>query len=484
MKHLFVDSNLFLQCRDIVDLPWKDLANGDDIELIIPRAVQEEIDKLKNDGNNRRAKRARNANSYLRRIVMSDDDRITVCEQSPRVELICVPSLETYKHDGQRVVLNPSRADDSIILEMLAYREAYRDRPIALLTNDTNPMLTAKRAGLSFIEIPETWLLGPEPDERDKKLRALEARLTELERSHPEIQFGPIDGGAETMQIVATITKYAPLTAESIDNLVEQIKATYPMQTSFDEKPSARRTALSALAAASGDIYVPPTEIEIQKYQEKEYPDWLRLVRHRLETFSELLETETHKIDFAFAVTNIGHVPADHVIVRIEASHGLALLLQPDNDGDDDDATDLFSFPRPPAAPSGTYRKWHSSAISGWMNRSGNSMDHLFRDLPSITANNLRSVKRDRHTFYWKGGKPDIAESVWELECEEFRHKVQTEEFEYQLFAGGKPAGGTLKCTVSASNLRIPAEKVIPIKLSYVDGDTLQEVCDRWGLMS
>lgn len=482
MKYLFVDTNLFLQCRDLSDLPWKDLSDGSDIELIIPRAVQEEIDKLKNDGNNRRAKRARNANSYLRRIVTSDDERLTICARSPRVELTCVPSLEPNKNNDQRVVLDPTRADDSIILEMLAYCDAYPDRFIALLTNDTNPMLTAKRAGLAFIEIPETWLLGPEPDDRDKKLRALEARLTELEKSHPEIQFGPIGDGTETTQISATITKYAPLAAECIDKLVEQIKAAYPMQTSFEEKPSSRYTGISGVAAAMADMYVSPTEIEIKKYQEKEYPDWLSLVRHKLETFSELLETETHRIDFSFAIMNIGSVPAEHVIVRIEASHGLALPLLPDVGEDEDDTSDPLTFPRPPAAPRGTYRKWHSSGISDWMNRSGNSMDRLIRNLPPITANNQHSVKRDRHKFYWKDGRPDVAESIWELECEEFRHQVQTKEFDYQIMVVGKPTGGMLKCTVSAANLRKPAEKEIPIKLNYTDGDTLQEIRERWGL--
>jgi hypothetical protein len=64
MKVLFLDSNLFLQCRELHELPWNEIAPDEkEILLAISRPVQREIDKLKHDGNDRRAKRARKANS-------------------------------------------------------------------------------------------------------------------------------------------------------------------------------------------------------------------------------------------------------------------------------------------------------------------------------------------------------------------------------------------------------------------------------------
>lgn len=50
MKTLFLDTNLFIQCREIT-LPWNEIVRDDSILLLIPRTVQEEIDRNKHNGN-------------------------------------------------------------------------------------------------------------------------------------------------------------------------------------------------------------------------------------------------------------------------------------------------------------------------------------------------------------------------------------------------------------------------------------------------
>ena len=61
----FLDANVFLECRALEELPWKELTDEDPIRLLVALTVIEEIDKRKH-GNDRRADRARKASQRLR----------------------------------------------------------------------------------------------------------------------------------------------------------------------------------------------------------------------------------------------------------------------------------------------------------------------------------------------------------------------------------------------------------------------------------
>ena len=109
---IFPDSNLFLQCKSIKELPWHEISDGEDITIIISRPLQEEIDRLKHDGNKRRAKRARKANSFLRDIILSEEQELVIRESTPSVTMSFVfPESKTNMDDR----LDLSKPDDRII---------------------------------------------------------------------------------------------------------------------------------------------------------------------------------------------------------------------------------------------------------------------------------------------------------------------------------------------------------------------------------
>jgi hypothetical protein len=74
----FTDSNFFLQCKKYDQLHWSDITGDKNITIIVTRPVQIEIDKLKNDGNSRRAKRAREITSLFRAMLGSNDNAIHI----------------------------------------------------------------------------------------------------------------------------------------------------------------------------------------------------------------------------------------------------------------------------------------------------------------------------------------------------------------------------------------------------------------------
>ena len=49
MKIVFVDTVLFVQCRELAQLPWRDLFDDEELLLIVPYAVVSEIDRHKQD---------------------------------------------------------------------------------------------------------------------------------------------------------------------------------------------------------------------------------------------------------------------------------------------------------------------------------------------------------------------------------------------------------------------------------------------------
>ncbi len=77
MKVFFLDTNIFLQCKDVDKLRWNEVAgNEDEILLLIPTPVEKEINNLKQDGNRRRSKRARIANSMMRDVLKANDAKL------------------------------------------------------------------------------------------------------------------------------------------------------------------------------------------------------------------------------------------------------------------------------------------------------------------------------------------------------------------------------------------------------------------------
>src|SRR5260221_5332573 len=86
-KYLYLDSNVFLQCKPLKELPWADVCEDDDIALVVARTVQRELDQNKRSGNPRRAKRARAATTIFRDVIAAPSERLAIVGPSPNVYL-------------------------------------------------------------------------------------------------------------------------------------------------------------------------------------------------------------------------------------------------------------------------------------------------------------------------------------------------------------------------------------------------------------
>jgi len=448
MKTLFIDTNLFLQCKPLEDLPWDKVYDGEEtILLFIPHTVVVEIDHLKSDGNSRRAKRARKANSFFRKILDSNTDRKIVRKSEPYVEISF--SLPLRSKIAKPEVLDLDSMDDKIIYEAYIYEKG-SSSDVAILTYDTSLMLKAKQCGLDYLAIPKDWLLPSEPDEKDKRIAKLESRINSLENSYPQIEVEAKDISGHALEaLFIRVTTYAPLSDKKIKALVEEAGKRSPLATEFNEPPS----FLSPLHSMG--LFKPPSAEEIKEYREKTYPEWLNKVNTFYDSLDRKLELPTRNTTISLVLRNSGVVPAKNVRVEIRALGGL--LFSPPYLCITKNI--LESFPRPPSPPEG---RWVASAF-----------DVRF-SAPTALPSLLTKMERDMNVFYWKDGRPHDYKEQWLFECDEFPHQLEPKIFNVNLFVPRQNniPGGAIEFVMSASNLPVPFKQILSVKNVYTKSDT------------
>ena len=286
MKY-FVDTNFFLQCNDYKNLNWGEITKDNNIEIIIPRTVQNEIDKLKSDGNSKRSKKARKANALFREILLSKDLNVI---EAYRDKTLIIKFSENYKSTDleiQNKSLDISRPDDEIIATILKYNSDNNSKA-KLLTYDTNPILTSKKCNSPFQMIPESWILLPENDKRDKKILELKTQLNTINTRIPKLNcslsLSQIDVKKNKLSLSI---KESVIEDSDIKKLMEYIKSQNPIQSEFDTKIRTinKQPTNSILGSYINNLtqeYKPPSNEKIIEYKSQSYPNWLSEMEKRL----------------------------------------------------------------------------------------------------------------------------------------------------------------------------------------------------------
>lgn len=481
MKILFPDTNFFIQCQEASQLNWSRLFPGEElIVLVIPKAVADEIDRQKQDGNVRRAKQARKANSFFREIILSETGRVKMKEAQPTVEATFSPpnlascSLPEF--------LDLGRNDDQIIAEILRYKATKPEQEPSLLTHDTNPMRTAKLCGLPFVAIPEEWLLQPEPDTKDKRISDLERKIKELQAQGPQFEVVAIDANSVAVKSLEVDIPYYPeLTEEEITNFVSCIKQEFPMKTHFPtEAPKKEQgnifTQHSLLGFGMRETYILPSEAEIKKYQCEEYPKWLKGVEAYFRNLAENLVMHNRTSFITFCVNNFGSAAAENALIEFYALGDILLIRKPDNE-ETEEIFEKMRFPNPPVAPKGYWKSQPMSILENFMQyQQGFSIDPIVKPLIMPTMPTFEM--RDKNEIYWKPSKPEKPTNYWCFECEEFRHQMESEYLFIGIDTGNYEKEiyeGAVRCVVSAKNLAKPVEHIVRIKAKLVRMDTKKE---------
>gem|GEM_PF-4444862 len=349
------------------------------------------------------------------------------------------------------------------------------------LTDDGGAADTARHVGLSVIDIPldedETsphWRLPREPDEAEKKIRALEKHIAVLENQSPSIVIDAIDpDGNKAHKLPHSLVRFPALLDGQIDALLEQAQKLHPKQTVFEKtKPGSKLHAAAAgeLPGAAYSIsqlmnvhrqWEAPSEKAIQTYLEQEYPEWVDRTRTFFICLNKNLEAPSRVKRITITLNNIGSVPAQNAILMIEALGAIRLSRVP-KPKDKNSKYDIV-FPLPPKAPQKVYR-------NPFVSQTG-LFENGFSPFLSSCLDPL-DVNRERDEFYWRSQEGSNSLS---FDCEEFRHQEKAKRVSFLIaIPENMPQGSNtaIKCTLSATNLPQPVQKTFPLSISMLDGDT------------
>ncbi|TXI24950.1 MAG: hypothetical protein E6Q67_01740 [Roseateles sp.] len=469
--YLFVDTNLFLQCRPLEQLDWSPMGQVDAIELVLSRPVQAELDALKGKGNGRQASRARAASTQIRKLLESADNRLSLREASPAVHLWLNPSLRPINEPSG--VLDYDHRDDQLVGIALGYLVANSGAQVALLTNDTGPMASAKAVGLPYMGMPDGWLLPAELDEAAKREARLKDELDLYKKQEPAftIEFGAGEGG----RFAVEVNRYVPLTDEETQAFVARLHAEHPLSEEFGETEIREREAPDqgpfALFASAKEVFTPTTPAEIQRYR-KAHGEWVEACENELKSLSKALQRREVLPRVSVSVLNAGARPADDALVTVDAD-GRFLLSPRKRKTDDDEpeepkANRGLALPRPPTAPKGRWVKQHVSSIGEAIARMA-ALDDLTINVPkTLSVTPFRGAARDPNGIYFKVGARGDPRSHIEYECAQWRHAQVAHDFEFSVWFPVEPGlyAGVIKVAVHAANLTQPARGQLPISIT------------------
>ena len=434
--------------------------------MVITRPVQAEIDSFKSRGNTRLGQRSRAISAQIREMLEAEDGSLII-RQQPFVKLVLrhdLKRLESLSED-----LDYSERDDQLIGTAAGFKDKHPEFEVRLLTNDTGPMASAGVVGLPFQAIPENWVMPAEPDESDRRTKKLQAELEKYKQSEPNFS---IDVGVQ--KIDAKSMAYMPLTDDEVSDLMQKLVSRHPKIENFGpsemEKLVQSNTAFLAMQWQMVG-FVPPSQQIIDTYFE-DYEKWLQECKLKLERISVILTAISDWPRVRLNIDNQGSRPAEDALIVIEVDGPFQLMaaLPGENLNDVSMLKDVStSLPVVPKAPKG---KWEdTSAISRLAAQINSlSLPTKIRDLPSLRPTWMsNNVPLDPDAFFFSEGAAGKLSKRIQISCKQWRHARDCVDIELMLISLPAEVGeftGRLNITVHASNLTVPSNKNVPIRLN------------------
>ena len=482
--YLFPDTNLFIQCLPLADLPWSDLGDFDEIHLMVSRPVQREIDNQKRRGNDRVGQRARIAYGLFRRIIASDLDYEVVTTGKPIVKLIL--DAATLPSPELKDRLDYNKPDDEIVGCLHRFQQDNLDKRVQLLTHDGGPMMTANHLDLYFVPIPDDWLLQPENNDGERELARLRHRVAELENAEPRVELICVDDqGKKTISLEVEYATYPQLADEDVAALLESLKARVPTAEDFGSSESDQRQAPGILASTlrAMETYTPASDEAIARYIEQDHPRWVSECEKFFVSLHETLHQDNRKLVLSFVADNCGARPVKDALVRIESRGDLKVCVPADDaeHTDEGEITTALHLPHPPRPPRGRWRSTSSlSMLAGGLPSMAGALSSALRLSPMVTRPEFAlpvgplDSRRDPNAFYYKPRRPRDPVASFDLECEQWRHGIGDEYFDVEVFfdLSAEKIEGAVECSIHAENTSRPISLLIPVRITVKRANT------------
>lgn len=330
-RTIFVDTNAFIQLRDLADLPWRELLpDADHVAILVARPVIEELDRFKVSNRTRLRDRSRRALAMIDEAGEIEGRTLVLKERPIRVTLTIAPRR---RPDWSRYPdLDEASNDDRLVI---AAAEFGAGAVAELLSHDSGPRLSAKDAGLKAHAPPASWLLPDEQTDEKRRLSQAERDLKAALDRRPGVRITFPDAVDGVVLHVSPIL--SPLGALVQGRLIKRV---------LDEHPphSLRVDPLRSLAFSSSFR-------GISEYQIESYNESYETYRTSVESYFASLHERVARIaalpQIGFEVENVGQVSIMQLVVGI-SSDEFGLLA---SDRDIESAAGSAALPDPPERP-------------------------------------------------------------------------------------------------------------------------------------
>jgi len=416
------ETNVFCEFKNPEEIPWREICpNADEIHLIVPMAVVEEMDKHKrSDGRLRR--RALWFNDLMRKIEDNGGASIELRTTGPRVTMEIAPHINKRDLDSARFELEDS---DGRILAETAHIVKRHSEAI-FLSDDGKPLQIARSVGLLHVRPPTTWRRSEPPDERDRDILRLREQLGAkpvlAARAAPEFlteerfRFETVATGATPVELASAIRRH--------------IFASYPRLSDDELERCAASFSLGSFVSGSGTG-------AIERYKER-YREFEQRVSEFAETFMKRIEDTAWLLPLRFELENTGTATAEDVQFELELCGPLEFF--PITQAG-------LHFGAPPDAPDAP------SPVT----------DVLWSSLYAAPQSERDPFELEQVT--WPSLDGGTKRLVWR--CQQFRHGDMFKPYCIASPADGKKIGdGAVKLTARAANIAQANSATVPIRIS------------------
>lgn len=371
--------------------------------------------------------------------------------------------------------------DDQLVGIAAQFSKDHPENTVFILTHDIGPMASAKMVGVKFNKIPDEWLLAPETSESDKKIGQLQAELTRLKKTEPniEIRFENEATGDSDFNIEMDV--YSALTEDQISSLLEHITSAIPPESEFgskeaDENEFTGLNNFASLAAILGkQTFTPAADEETTSYKDEHYPAWIQSCEEYLRDLHNHLNKSTSFPEATAWISNTGTRPAEDALVTLSA-RGNFFITPPKENGEENEPNQV-TLPMPPEAPKG---KWETRNLllrqfnESYDIKPPSGLDILTSVFADIDQPSFLRNENPNAFYYHKHSETPV--KSFSLTCKQWRHQDEEEPFQAILCFERSPGeiSGALEVKVQAANMADPVIKHESINITVAEISALE----------
>ncbi|MGY3490215.1 hypothetical protein ACVW1C_008098 [Bradyrhizobium sp. USDA 4011] len=411
-KILFVDTNAFIQVRDLKDIPWGDLfPRADAVDLMIADAVVRELDEHKTSTNERRRTRARLALQLIDKASLEPDFALVLKDSPVRVRLVI--SNNARVDWSAYPNFDPSNSDHQLVAETLSFGNG-----AAVFSHDTGPLIRARVAGVEAYKPAEDWLLPAEQTDDQRRIKQLERQAKET-RPNIVIALEGVNETTSEIQVIRPVLR--PLDSEIANQLATAYLAEHPRaELRYPPRDPFWSSVSNALEISS---------VRIDRYY-NEYATFERAIRAYYTELHDHVRRMGAAAAISYRVINDSGVAADGLRIEFDLE-GEGLLL-----ADRNDVAEYVGLqrPEPPERPRARF------------------------DLLGSIPVQVSPPSRDPIAFYWVARPEARNHKQAALQCADFRPRRTYSDSILVATGPDLPKRLAMRLHVDATNLRDPVD--------------------------